>query len=96
MVVLGVGGKVYAGWTTPAPVTYVHVWGSQFTFILDGVWHGCPGGNGNQFSVYWDSTPRAKELYSLVLISFTAGRSLAVNWSCDSNGAGATGDINLR
>lgn len=84
--------------SNPGKVTYLHTFGSAFSFSLMGITTGCPGG-GNQFFVEW-ATPNSKQMYGLILAAYAAGDLIAVvSYSCNSpsvSGAASAIDVDSR
>jgi hypothetical protein len=93
-VALMVAGKTHAYSTTPAVVSYMHHYFAGMSFGLKGISEVCNAG-GQWLVPIGD--PNYSHLVSLIEISFTTGRSLAVvSYGCDSSGNASTTDLDLR
>lgn len=82
-----------AEWTTPSKVTYLNLHTQGFNFVLRDVAASCP--NSSQFIVEWN-TAGARQLYATMLLAYTVGDLVAVNYGCNAQGLGVTSNIDIR
>lgn len=88
-----VSGVCRAEWTAPSKVTYLNMHTQGFNFVLRDVAASCP--NSSQFMVEWN-TAGARQLYATILLAYTVGDLVAVNYGCNAQGLGVTNNIDIR
>lgn len=86
-------GTGRAEWTAPGKVTYLNMHVQGFNFILRDVGASCS--SSSQFMVPWTTTS-ARQIYAAILLAYTVGDLVAVNYGCDAQGFGVTSNIDIR